>query len=81
MLDHEQINIYDCLGFESDPLFSSLDNVKQGDSLEVAGYVFTRNNFGLYELSSDNEHMVFSSLNKLYEHLNLLIKCSLLVDG
>lgn len=79
MLEHEQINIYDCLGFESDPLFNSLDSVKKGDSLEIAGYVFTRNSFGLYELSSDNEHMVFSSLSNLYEHLNRLIKCSLLV--
>lgn len=66
---NEQISFYDYLDKKDDPLFRELLTLEETRTLKVLHYVLIKNVFGLYELSSEEEHVVFSSLDELYFHL------------
>lgn len=70
----EQINVYDLLGNNIDPIYEKLSRLQKGESTELDDMRVSLNEFGLYELSGDSLHECFQDLKKCYRFVCSLLK-------
>lgn len=67
-----QMNLYDYLHKENDPLYKGLAELKAGKTVTISDIEVTLNVFGVYEVSHDQVHDAFSSIEECYRFLNKL---------
>lgn len=65
------INLFEELGIESDPIYQKIANLQTGDAIEIDGIQIRRNKF--YEIENDYEHTPFKSLISCYRHVSDII--------
>lgn len=70
----EQINVYELLGNNIDPIYEKLSRLQKGETIELDDMRVTLNEFGLYELSGDSLHECFQDLMKCYQFVCQLLK-------
>ncbi len=69
----EQINLYDYLGVEDDPIYIMLSRLKNGYTVVFEDVHVTKNDFGLFELASNQLHEVFSDIRSCYKYVSDLL--------
>lgn len=67
----QNINLFEELGVESDPVYQSIANLQTGDAIEIDGIHIRRLKF--YEIENDYEHTPFKSLISCYRHVSDII--------
>ena len=67
----QNINLFEELGIESDPIYQKIANLQTGDVIEIDGIQIRRNKF--YEIENDYEHTPFNSLISCYRHVSDVI--------
>lgn len=67
----QNINLFEELGVESDPVYQSIANLQTGDAIKIDGIHIRRYKF--YEIENDFEHTPFKSLISCYRHVSDII--------
>jgi len=70
-----QLNVYDYLGKEHDPLYQKIDRLDQEQSVEIDSSIVYHSKFGLYEISSPSFHNAYTSKVDCYKKI-----CEILAD-
>ena len=65
------INLFEELGIELDPIYQKIANLQTGDAIEIDGIQIRRNKF--YEIENDYEHTPFKTLISCYRHVSDII--------
>lgn len=65
------INLFEELGVESDPIYQKMANLQIGEAIEIDGIQISRNKF--YEIENDYEHTPFKTLISCYRHVSEII--------
>ena len=65
------MNLFEELGVESDPVYQKIANLQNGDVIEIDGIQIRRNKF--YEIENDYEHTPFKTLISCYRHVSDII--------
>jgi len=76
----QQLNVYEYLGKEYDPLFNAICNMPQGYSEYIPEIKVTliKNQHGLYEMASESNHECYSNKEDLYDCVSEILSYSLL---
>lgn len=69
MITLEQMNIYSFLGYENDPLYIQIKKLKQNEKIKVDEFVITKNNFGLFEVESEQIHLQADTVDAIYKKI------------
>lgn len=72
-MDIEQINVYELLGNDTDPIYEKISKLKQGESSQIKDLTVYLNQFNLYELSSDFLHECFREMMDCYRYVCQLL--------
>ena len=74
----QQVNVYEYLGKESDPLFNAICNIQQGYSEYIPEIKVTliKNQHGLYEMASEFNHECYSNKEDLYDCVSEILNYS-----
>ncbi|WP_026908924.1 hypothetical protein [Paucisalibacillus globulus] len=64
-----QTMIYDYLGFETDPMYLKLKQLKKGQRTSLGSLTILLNNSGLYEVVTDDLHDAFINIKECYKFL------------
>jgi hypothetical protein len=75
----EQIMIYDYLGSNDDPVYEKLSKLKNGESFVMDGLNVSHNEFGLYEIATENTHDCYGNMTECYDSVCELLKDQLLI--
>lgn len=75
----EQIMIYDYLGSNIDPVYKKLSELKNGESFFMDGLNVTHNEFGLYEIATEDTHECYGDMTECYDGVCELLKEQLLI--
>lgn len=67
----QNINLFEELGVESDPIYQKIANLQTGEAIEIDGIQIRRDKF--YEIENDYEHTPFKSLISCYRHVSDII--------
>lgn len=70
----EQLNVYDLLGDDTDPVYKSLLNLKKGESITLEDMDLSLNHFGIYELSSETWQECFRDIMDCYRFICRVLK-------
>lgn len=65
------MNLFEELGIESDPVYQKIANLQTGDVIEIDGIQIRRHKF--YEIENEYEHTPFKTLISCYRHVSDLI--------
>ncbi|MER2121835.1 MAG: hypothetical protein ABS935_16320 [Solibacillus sp.] len=65
------MNLFEELGVESDPVYQKMENLQIGEAIEIDGIQIRRNKF--YEIENDYEHKPFKTLINCYRHVSDII--------
>lgn len=68
----DQSNIYDFLGIESDPLFRDISRLEKGQTLDLGEIKVIFNEYGIYEIATENMHEGFINAGACYERVSEL---------
>jgi len=71
-----QLSIFNELGFLEDPIYRKLNELSVDHVIMIDEITITKNSNGLYELSSDDVHEGFKTLESCYENI-MRILCPL----
>lgn len=69
-----QLNIYDHIGIQSDPLMQKLEQLKSGNSVALEDMKVSLNHSGLYEISTEHTHDCCRDLKRCYDYVNNYLK-------
>lgn len=72
-----QTQIYDFIGFESDPIFREINKLSIGQAVDLGGVTVKLNKNGLYEVESLMSHECFQSKKQVYDNVAKIISLSL----
>lgn len=61
------LNIYDFIGVDNDPIYASIMNLKKGQQVIHKGTTITLNNFGLYEVFTVDTHDAYTNMDRCYQ--------------
>lgn len=67
----QNINLFEELGVESDPIYQKIASLQTGDAIEIDGIQVRRHKF--YEIENDFEHTPFKTLLSCYRHVTDII--------
>lgn len=70
----DQLNIYDHIGIQSDPLMQKLKQLNRGQSVALDDLEITLNQSGLYEISTEETHDCCGNLKRCYDYVNNYLK-------
>lgn len=62
------INIFEIIGLEGDPLYKQLQLVEETHPLQIESFTITKDKF--YEISNDEMHLGFKDLVSCYQFLS-----------
>ena len=65
------MNLFEELGVEADPVYQKIANLQTGDFIEIDGIQIRRHKF--YEIENEYEHTPFQTLISCYRHVSDLI--------
>ena len=65
------INLFEELGIELDPIYQKIATLQTGDTIEIDGIQIRRDKF--YEIENDYEHTPFKTLISCYRHVSDII--------
>ncbi|WP_121639518.1 hypothetical protein [Virgibacillus sp. Bac330] len=65
----QQVHLYEYLGAYTDPLYQKIERLQVGESLQCGEVCITYTKFNLYELTSEEIHECYSTLDKCYERV------------
>lgn len=68
-----QMNVYEMLGLEEDPVFRLIDKLEENQEVEVDSY-FVRNNGKLFEVENEELHECFNTKEKCYSFISSKLK-------
>ncbi|WP_449355654.1 hypothetical protein ACUL41_07940 [Virgibacillus natechei] len=76
----QQLHVYEYLGKEDDPLFTTICNMQQGYSQYIPELKMTliKNQHGLYEIVSKSIHECYANKEELYDCVSEILNYSLL---
>lgn len=81
----QQIQLYEYLGINNDPIFNQIKDLKKRGSMKVqlpeSVLIITLNSWGIYEVSNEELHESFSQINDCYEFVNEYLNEIELEDG
>lgn len=69
-----QANIYEYLDRNIDPVFNHISQLKKGQSIDFKHMKITLNNFGLYEVETEESHNQFRGVMNCYYFVCNLIE-------
>lgn len=70
----EQLNLYDYIGSNNDPVFKQISKMESGQLLKLGGVTITLTRYEFYEISTVYSHECCASLEKCYEIATKLIE-------
>lgn len=65
----KQLNLFDFLGFENDPVFLLIQGIEKDEELTIDKFNVKLTKFGLYEVSSESIHENFCSAKACYNYI------------
>ena len=69
----QNINLFEVIGVESDPVYKKVASLQVGDVIEIDGIQVRLSKF--YEVESEIEHLPFPNMMSCYRHLSdILVK-------
>lgn len=68
-----QLNIYNEIGLNDDPVFNKLSTLSTDNVLLLNGLEIKKNNQGWFEISNEEIHELRTDIQKCYEFINQLI--------
>lgn len=74
----QQVMIYEYLGRDDDPVYKKISNLNKGETIVLDEMNLSLNSFGLYEISTENEHECFSDMMECYQFINDSLRDKLL---
>ena len=74
MIDMEQINVFDLLGNDVDPVYETVANLNKGETVVLEDMNLSLNNFGLYELTHESWHECFRNMIECYRFICRILK-------
>lgn len=63
----EQLNLYDVLGKEEDPLYQSLKSLNEEEEIKIDSFTIQKSK--LYEVKNDEIHIGFKDVDCCYDFL------------
>lgn len=70
-----QCNIYQYLEQDQDPLYQALKHLSKGQTVQTDEFAITYNQFGLYEVTTPETEIPFSSCGECYKFISRRISC------
>lgn len=67
----QNMNLFEVLGVEADPVYQKIANLQSGDAIEIDGIQVRLHKF--YEIENDYEHTPFKTLISCYRHVSDII--------
>lgn len=67
----EQLNLYDVLGIDEDPIYQKLKNLKDNDVIKVDSFYVQKSKY--YEVKNDEIHIGFKDLEQCYTFFKKII--------
>lgn len=67
----QNMNLFEVLGVEADPVYQKIANLQLGDAIEIDGIQVRLHKF--YEIENDYEHTPFKTLISCYRHVSDII--------
>jgi hypothetical protein len=64
-----QTMVYDYLGFDTDPMYLKLKQLKKGQKISMGSLTILFNNSGLYEVIAEDLHDGFINIKECYKFL------------
>lgn len=68
-----QMNLYEVLGLDDDPVYQLIDRLKENEEIEVDSY-FIRNTGKFYEVENEELHEGFKTKEKCYSFISSKLK-------
>ena len=68
-----QMNLYEVLGLEDDPVYRLINSLKVNEEIEVDSY-FVRNTGKFFEVENEDVHIGFKTKEKCYSFVSSKLK-------
>lgn len=67
---YQQTCVYDFLNSDIDPLYQKIQSLNEGEEVIITPFVVQYTEFGIYEITSEDIHEPYKTLDDCYKALN-----------